>query len=1318
MKKMLTLLTVALAMLFSAQAAIGDAVSISNIGAGGYGASTFSAANETYSLTIPTSEKLTADDWVCVNAIALGMNSSSDAAKTPKYLKVNGVLSQIVNGTGNQVTNVKFSNNSLKQTYTFARLLVHPGTAYTVEFCSDAAGTKMGEMRWYMVNSEASAPLAQSTTSPGWRITQEVTGKVVDAGTIECDNRLPTTEEISRVSSENWVGTLWIKNYRPTAYWAIPFNYGTVNSVVRFSNSIGYFANGTYPYVVDLVDEGEDIALTVNAGGASSTTRLKLSGSGTLKNTYAHTHLFQIDAATYGFTGSLDVGGKRFQIGTGTSANQNQIVVDEGQTATISAGSSWTATAGVIVNGRVNVEGGAINNTITGTGTVAYPTLAAADANKTSFQASAWHGKVEIAPIVTTGSTAVQFNLHEYGNENSTLVLKGLSGTAGRYLPAGTHIKPTVEIVGTVEFNNGGWTANYYFDGGVTGSGDLKLLNWRENDGFGKGYHIAKLFNYTGTLKATRATTIDELALTSEPETDSRLIKLESGSTETLKVTKVTVNGEPLSASKRIEVRADGVYCVAGEITTEETTEVFGLKTISAICIGNGGVQKFAGTGGVRVEELTIKNGGKLVTDPIKAPIHLIGGAMPTLNDGAKIALESKYADYKKGVFTLMTWEGDTAATTVIPEGLFEATTAQLTNGPKLTLETYTTHVDNSNGAAKTYTALKLDLDPNGVKPKLTIMPLGDSITEGSNPDGLANPNYRVILMAKMASLGYDVKSTGMRMIKNWNAAGVYQPMEWSWHSGVSGQTLVSTGARAGWRDSLEAMLDASEIPDIITFKIGTNDSLAGRNVDQSVAEWVEVMRRIITARPSTKIIVGSIMPFSNGGTWGDWNAKLKAAIENNTYDFPEGQVFYAPLAENCLREMDGKSNFVDSLHPNWTGHERNAETWAKTITSVLAEYPAAPGTYVPNEKTGAAANVGAEYIKGFTKLATFTPDGTVIAKDAEPNYSFKAEGLADKKILKVGYYMELRNTRSGNVRWVWADMDNWNEDKSFAKIGIPTAYTYCGAAQNLHVDSNDAGIEKILPTVSGKTAWLQFTRGDLLKDVAAEGAPAAYSPRDWNDACDDNGNYGVMNLYRVAPTAVSGGVNALPAQVLMAYSRWTQNKQQIGIGNFMVHGQPLVYGNISDMPVNYYGTQDFERLNLASYELASIEIWGVPETTVPTTIEAVTAENVMTVAPQSVQSADAGKLASWIKETSGITTIAGLSSINANCFLLGVANQAADPEFLIEADDLSAVLTGELAAIEAKYPNATVSREDVTEKICGAGAANTRLYRLKLQFR
>lgn len=63
-------------------------------------------------------------------------------------------------------------------------------------------------------------------------------------------------------------------------------------------------------------------------------------------------------------------------------------------------------------------------------------------------------------------------------------------------------------------------------------------------------------------------------------------------------------------------------------------------------------------------------------------------------------------------------------------------------------------------------------------------------------------------------------------------------------------------------------------------------------------------------------------------------------------------------------------------------------------------------------------------------------------------------------------------------------------------------------------------------------------------------------------------------------------------------------------------------------------------------------------------------------------------KLAEWARGRGKVTLG---SDINLDCFLLNVPNAARAPELKIEADDLEAIITGNLESIKAKYPNATI---------------------------
>lgn len=164
-----------------AWAAVGDTVTISNINTG----SSRSVSNfngDTYTICIPASVTLPSGSVVKVTKITLGMNSSSDADKLPKYLKIGESFSAMANGTGSQNTSSTFATNSLKQEYSFADsdLELTVGTEYALSMCSDTNGTIKNPTRWHVEQTTDGtySLIKQSSSSTSYRIDQEFVGVV------------------------------------------------------------------------------------------------------------------------------------------------------------------------------------------------------------------------------------------------------------------------------------------------------------------------------------------------------------------------------------------------------------------------------------------------------------------------------------------------------------------------------------------------------------------------------------------------------------------------------------------------------------------------------------------------------------------------------------------------------------------------------------------------------------------------------------------------------------------------------------------------------------------------------------------------------------------------------------------------------------------------------------------------------------------------------------------------------------------------------------------------------------------------------------
>ncbi len=666
---------------------------------------------------------------------------------------------------------------------------------------------------------------------------------------------------------------------------------------------------------------------------------------------------------------------------------------------------------------------------------------------------------------------------------------------------------------------------------------------------------------------------------------DDTLVTLESEPTALAMVTLLDESGTEKEGLFRLVYESGAVKIAEA---SEVVVDVANKKDMGAWTIED--PTELAGAGGVQASSLTLTAEAKLILDPTKTPVKL--GAAPTFAEGAKLALSAAYKDCALGKFTLLTWTGAAIET----EDIFDAESV----GGACTL----TCVDAPEDGKK---QLVLTVGDYANAKKIKVMPLGDSITEGTNlGQNFARPNYRIPLMQKLAANGFNVEALGYQKSCNADSAGVQANPEYEWHCGMSGQMCRTQGA-AGWEDSIDVALDMAGEPDIVTFKIGTNDLRGGVQDPEVLFEaWTNVIWKILKARPATRVICGSVIDARDDQTYNttkvvEFNAKIADFIANG--DFPGGRVYFANLNAACPpRDANGNDNgnLADALHPSWIGHDKMSDCWLVKIKEVMA-IPFTPEKSITYTTTTAIEdNIPQEYRNGFVKLATYTPtatkkhtSGTALTAD---DYDYYATDRVEEVFTKVGYYVVLKRKDTAlvdyhdHVRFLWVDMAAFG-DGTLADFGVPTVKKNQQIVEELHVYSNDTGIRKVEPTDDGAKGFVEFwpfSYGTTASDV--EGAPAKLYGYDWNDLCSDSGVYGSMQVHRVFEQGESWNAG----EVLFAYNRWTSNNNnEIGIGSFAQ--------KMSSTTIDYTMTAGLEKVNAAAYEVMSIEIWGMPVAIEPT---------------------------------------------------------------------------------------------------------------------
>lgn len=288
----------------------------------------------------------------------------------------------------------------------------------------------------------------------------------------------------------------------------------------------------------------------------------------------------------------------------------------------------------------------------------------------------------------------------------------------------------------------------------------------------------------------------------------------------------------------------------------------------------------------------------------------------------------------------------------------------------------------------------------------IKLWPLGDSITEGSNNSA----NYRIPLCQKLEQAGVRVETVGFRTLKNVDGKGGEIPKRWWAHTGISGQRAISGGGRAGYLDSLEPLVYQAGYPDVIVFKLGTNDILRGMDAETAFKAWLKLVHRLVELRPNAKIVVCTILDMpGKTAIVDDYNARIKSAVAKKG-EFPLNQVFLADLNPVVNRE---RGDYLDALHPNWQGHDRTSDVLKDVILAALKTPPLKAKANV-HRKRGAALNVEKAAIKGFHKVAE--------AELPESGIGFKPP--VPKKNAHVAYYLELKRKDTDEICSVWCDME------------------------------------------------------------------------------------------------------------------------------------------------------------------------------------------------------------------------------------------------------------------------------------------------------
>lgn len=193
------------------------------------------------------------------------------------------------------------------------------------------------------------------------------------------------------------------------------------------------------------------------------------------------------------------------------------------------------------------------------------------------------------------------------------------------------------------------------------------------------------------------------------------------------------------------------------------------------------------------------------------------------------------------------------------------------------------------------------------------VMPLGDSITEGTQVPG----GYRIGLWQRMASGRYTVDLVGSQF----NGPGNLGDHD---HEGHPGWRIDQIDANiVGWLNTYQ--------PHTVLLHIGTNDVLQNFNVSTAPNRLSTLIDRITSTAPSAEVFVAQIIPLANSGQENavrNFNAQIPGIVQSKVN---AGKHVHLVDMHSALTTAD----LIDGIHPTANGYDKMAAVWYSALLSV-----------------------------------------------------------------------------------------------------------------------------------------------------------------------------------------------------------------------------------------------------------------------------------------------------------------------------------------------------------------------------------------------
>ena len=205
-------------------------------------------------------------------------------------------------------------------------------------------------------------------------------------------------------------------------------------------------------------------------------------------------------------------------------------------------------------------------------------------------------------------------------------------------------------------------------------------------------------------------------------------------------------------------------------------------------------------------------------------------------------------------------------------------------------------------------------------RPSCSLMPLGDSITEGS--DGFVV--YRGLLLGKLRTAGHPVHYVGSRNGPS-QAGGIPLP-----HQGYSGKDI-------GYIAGMFAEAYRLNPADIVLLHAGHNRSFEENPVPDIVRHTEAIIETARRINPRVTLLISQVIPAGKLPKY-SYIPELNRELESLVSTLNARTTKSPPvILVNHARGFDWKTDTVaDRVHPNASGAAKMADNWAHALAPVL----------------------------------------------------------------------------------------------------------------------------------------------------------------------------------------------------------------------------------------------------------------------------------------------------------------------------------------------------------------------------------------------